>query len=71
MMVMDQSFQFGFDEDDLSFSESSDVVGERTGSYRYISPEGESVEVRYTAGKNGFVILNPEDVLPMAPVHVF
>ena len=64
MMVMDASFNFAVDESDHSFQETADVTGERAGSYSYITPDGQMLEVRYTAGKNGFVILNPEEVLP-------
>ena len=68
-MVMDASFNFAIEEDDHSFQEEADVNGERTGSYSYTNPDGEEIEVRYRAGRDGFVILNPEDVLPQAPVH--
>ena len=34
------------------------------GSYSFLTPDGQMLEVRYTAGKNGFVILNPEEVFP-------
>merc|ERR1739846_302481 len=68
-MVMDASFNFAIQEDDHSFQEEADINGERTGSYSYTNPDGDQIEVRYRAGRNGFVILNPEDVLPKAPVH--
>ena len=64
MMVMDASFNFAVDESDHSFQETADVTGERAGSYSFLTPDGQMLEVRYTAGKNGFVILNPEEVLP-------
>ena len=32
--------------------------------FAIFSPEGKNVVVRYRAGREGFVILNPEDVLP-------
>merc|ERR1719245_2824179 len=66
-MVMDASFNFQVDESDHSFQEEADQAGERTGSYSYISPAGDTIEVRYRAGRDGFVILNPEEVLPIAP----
>merc|ERR1711971_449806 len=59
-MVMDASFNFAVDEE-------ADRTGERTGSYSYQAPDGTLVKVRYTAGRDGFVILNPEEVLPQAP----
>merc|ERR1711892_443165 len=66
-MVMDASFNFQVVESDHSFQETADQAGERTGSYSYINPGGDSIEVRYRAGRDGFVILNPEEVLPIAP----
>merc|ERR1711892_683014 len=66
-MVMDASFNFQVVESDHSFQETADQAGERTGSYSYINPAGGSIEVRYRAGRDGFVILNPEEVLPIAP----
>merc|ERR1712048_1519826 len=59
-----RSFSFETESEDQQFSEQSDSEGERIGSYSYISPEGDKITVRYSAGKNGFVILNPEEVLP-------
>merc|ERR1712115_745098 len=43
-------------------------AGERTGSYSYVNPDGENILVKYSAGKDGFVILNPREVLPQGPV---
>ena len=66
-MVMDASFNFAVDEDEHQFEEEADRTGERTGSYSYLAPDGTLVKVRYTAGRDGFVILNPDEVLPQAP----
>merc|ERR1712128_328842 len=66
--LMDASFMFNAIGDDHEFMEAADVAGERTGSYSYVNPEGDTILVKYTAGKDGFVILNPMDVLPQAPV---
>ena len=66
-MVMDASFNFAVDEAEHQFEEEADRTGERTGSYSYMAPDGTLVKVRYTAGRDGFVILNPEEVLPQAP----
>merc|ERR1712173_84727 len=63
-----RSFSFQTEGEDQQFSEQSDSEGERIGSYSYISPEGDKITVRYSAGKNGFVILNPEEVLPQPVV---
>jgi len=66
-MVMDASFNFAVDEEEHTFEEEADRTGERTGSYSYQAPDGTLVKVRYTAGRDGFVILNPDEVLPQAP----
>merc|ERR1711963_534678 len=66
-MVMDASFSFAVDEEEHKFEEAADRAGERTGSYSYQAPDGTLVKVRYTAGRDGFVILNPDEVLPQAP----
>merc|ERR1712066_1180290 len=66
-MVMDASFNFAVDEEGHKFEEEADRTGERTGSYSYKAPDGTMVKVRYTAGRDGFVILNPDKVLPRAP----
>merc|ERR1712168_685072 len=65
---MDASFMFNAVGDDHEFMETADAAGERTGSYSYVIPEGGNFRVKYSAGKNGFVILNPRGVLPQAPV---
>merc|ERR1712111_112475 len=62
--AVDRSFSFETKADDHEFTEKADTGGERIGSYSYITPEGDRITVRYSAGKNGFVILNPEEVLP-------
>ncbi|XP_065368587.1 larval cuticle protein LCP-17-like [Calliphora vicina] len=60
----DGSFSFTYEGGDQSFrQETAHVVDagtedealEVSGSYRYIDEEGQTVEVHYTAGKNGFV----------------
>merc|ERR1712025_975441 len=66
-MVMDASFNFAVDEEEHKFEEEANRTGERTGSYSYQAPDGTLVKVRYTAGRDGFVILNPDEVLPQAP----
>merc|ERR1712066_1115899 len=66
--AVDRSFSFETKADDHEFTEKSDNGGERIGSYSYITPEGDQITVKYSAGKNGFVILNPEEVLPQPVV---
>jgi len=63
-----RSFMFNAVGDDHEFMETADAAGERTGSYSYVNPDGENILVKYSAGKDGFVILNPREVLPQGPV---
>ncbi len=44
----------------------AEADGERSGSYAYVNPDGRRVVVRYRAGRKGFRLLNPEEVLPKA-----
>ena len=66
--AISRSFMFNAVGDDHEFMESADAAGERTGSYSYVNPDGENILVKYSAGKDGFVILNPREVLPQGPV---
>ena len=43
---MDQSFDFAYQGEEHHRQETSDVNGERTGSYSYVSPEGKEVVVQ-------------------------
>lgn len=56
-------FSYSYQSEDESFREESGVVSpideetadlEITGSYRYVNPENQIIEVTYTAGKHGF-----------------
>lgn len=60
----DGSFSFSYEGGDQSYRKETGVVIdagtedealEISGSYRYIDADGQTVEVHYTAGKNGFV----------------
>ena len=62
-----KSFSFKAKNAAGSFEESADSNGERFGSYNFVNGQGKSVVVRYRAGRNGFQILNPDDVLPKPP----
>jgi len=64
---MDASFKYKVNEVDHTFEEEADSTGERTGSYTYVNPSGDTIGVRYRAGRRGFVILNPDQVLPRSP----
>ena len=35
--------------------------------FSFVDPNGNTVVVKYRAGRNGFEILNPDEVLPKAP----
>jgi len=63
----DLSYSFNVQSENSSYEENQDQEGERTGSYSYIDANGQNVVVRYRAGKDGFVILNPDDILPKPP----
>jgi len=69
-MMMDASFNFSITSSELCFHEVANPMGERTGSYSYVSPDGEVVEVHYTAGKDGYVILNQEELPKELPFSV-
>merc|ERR1712203_1065323 len=63
MMMMDPSYNFAYTGDAGNREEASDSQGVVTGSYSYLSPEGNEILVRYTAGADtGFVIENSEDL---------
>ena len=64
---LSKAFSFKVQTEEANMEEQSDANGERTGSYSYTNPNGETVEVHYRAGRNGFVILNPDEVLPKPP----
>ena len=44
-------------EDGTVFREETTADGERIGQYSYIDQDGQTITVRYTAGKDGFRIL--------------
>lgn len=44
-------------EDGVVFREETGAAGERVGQYSYIDNDGKTITVRYTAGKDGFRIL--------------
>merc|ERR1719220_3426117 len=60
---MDPSYNFAYTGDAGNREEASDSQGVVTGSYSYLSPEGNEIWVRYTAGADtGFVIENSEEL---------
>ena len=57
---------YGHVQADQAHSAVRDAYGNVAGGYSYISPEGKPIEVRYTAGVNGFQV--ESNALPVAPV---
>jgi hypothetical protein len=69
-LAQDGSFNYAFTADNgLQQGESISPDGTRRGSYSYVDPNGKKISVKYTAGKDGFRILEG-DHLPKAPVPV-
>lgn len=66
----DGGFQYAFAADNgLRQGESIRPDGSRTGAYSYTDPDGKEISVKYTAGKDGFRIIQGDHV-PKAPVSV-
>lgn len=58
----DGAIRFAFaGEDGQQRAESIAPDGSRTGAYSYTSPDGVQVNVKYSAGKDGFRILSGEE----------
>lgn len=69
-LAQDGSFNYAFAADNgLQQGESISPDGTRRGSYSYVDPNGKKISVKYTAGKDGFRILEG-DHLPKAPAPV-
>lgn len=69
-LAQDGSFNYAFAADNgLQQGESISPDGTRRGSYSYVDPNGKKISVKYTAGKEGFRIVEG-DHLPKAPVPV-
>ena len=49
-------------EDGTVYREETTADGERVGQYSYIDQAGKTITVRYTAGKDGFRILEGDHV---------
>ncbi|XP_050498279.1 uncharacterized protein LOC126879253 isoform X1 [Diabrotica virgifera virgifera] len=66
----DGNFKYLFtSENGLAQGESIAPDGSRNGGYSYVDPNGKKISVKYTAGKEGFRILEA-DHLPKAPQPV-
>lgn len=69
-LAQDGSFNYAFAADNgLQQGESISPDGTRRGAYSYVDPNGKKISVKYTAGKDGFRILEG-DHLPKAPAPV-
>lgn len=69
----DGSFKYAFAADNgLQQGETISPDGTRIGSYSYVDPNGKKISVKYSAGKDGFRILEgdhvPKAPLPAAPI---
>ena len=63
MMPMDASYSFAYDSQDSSRFEEADSNGNVVGSYTYVGAEGQTIQVRYSAGaEKGFVIENETEL---------
>merc|ERR1739848_614005 len=49
-------------EDGVVFREETSLDGERVGQYSYIGDDGKTITVKYTAGKDGFRILEGDHI---------
>jgi len=64
----DGSFKYAFAADNgLQQGETINPDGTRIGSYSYVDPNGKKISVKYSAGKDGFRILEGDHV-PKAPL---
>jgi len=51
---------------DAQWIENSDESGERSGYYSYNNPDGDTILVRYSAGRNGFRVLETQGIPGLA-----
>lgn len=66
-LSQDGNFNYAFAADNgLKQGETISPDGSRSGAYSYVDPNGQTISVRYTAGKEGFRILEGEHI-PKAP----
>ncbi len=64
----DGAFNYAFAGDNgIKQGETIHPDGTRNGAYSYVDPNGETISVKYTAGKDGFKILQG-DHIPRAPL---
>lgn len=62
----DGSYSYSYETSNGIAANEQGVGGEQaTGSFRFVSPEGENVEINYTADENGFQASGPH--IPQPP----
>merc|ERR1719471_1590876 len=66
-MNLENNYRYGYKVSDKEITQEADKDGEVRGSYSYNMEDGTVVEVRYTAGKDGFRVENLDEL--MATVH--
>lgn len=70
-LTQDGSFNYAFAADNgLQQGESISPDGTRRGAYSYVDPNGKTIKVRYTAGKDGFKVEGDHLPKPPAPIPV-
>lgn len=62
-LAEDGAFNFAFAGDNgIKQGETIHPDGTRNGAYSYVDPNGETISVKYTAGKDGFKILQGDHI---------
>lgn len=62
----DGSYAFAYETSNGIAAQESGIGGEQaTGGFKWISPEGQTIDIQYTAGPNGYVPTG--DAIPVAP----
>lgn len=67
----DGSFNYAFSaENGLQQGEIINPDGSRTGSYSYVDPSGKTISLKYTAGKDGFRVLEGDHIPRPPPLPI-
>lgn len=62
----DGSYAYAYETSNGIAAQEAGVGGEQaTGNFKWLSPEGQTIDIQYTAGPNGYVPAG--DALPVAP----
>lgn len=62
-------YHFKYDAPDISREEHKNRDGEVRGSYSYLDPKNERQHIKFTAGRDGYVVVEGSN-LPVAPLPV-